>query len=130
MNTLRLLNTEKVAKPILKWAGGKSQLLDVLLPLVPQKYGKYIEPFFGGGALFFALNPHNAIIADSNPELINLYQVIANDVEALISALQRYRNDEDYYYKIRAKNPKMLTNIQAAARMLYLNRTCFNGLYR
>ena len=72
-------------KPILKWAGGKSQMLDVLLPKVPTHYGKYIEPFFGGGALFFALRPENAVIADSNPELVNLYTQIRDHVEDVIS---------------------------------------------
>ena len=65
-------SNEQRVKPVLKWAGGKSQMLDILLPLVPEHYGKYIEPFFGGGALFFALGPEEAIIADSNPEIINL----------------------------------------------------------
>ncbi|MGD9108308.1 MAG: Dam family site-specific DNA-(adenine-N6)-methyltransferase [Gammaproteobacteria bacterium] len=117
-------------KPILKWAGGKSQLLDVLLPLIPNHYGKYIEPFFGGGALFFALNPDNAVIADSNPELINVYKVIAGDVEALIVALRKHRNDEAHFYKTRALDHTKLNSVRAAARTIYLNKTCFNGLYR
>ena len=65
-----------VAKPILKWAGGKTQMLKELLPKVPSSYGRYIEPFIGGGAMFFALQPENAIIADSNPELINMYRQV------------------------------------------------------
>jgi DNA adenine methylase len=76
---------ELPCRPILKWAGGKSQLLGELLPIVPKKYGQYIEPFFGGGALFFALRPKQAIIADSNPEIINLYKMIATNVEGVIS---------------------------------------------
>ena len=68
------------AKPILKWAGGKTQMLGELLPKVPSSYGRYIEPFFGGGALFFALQPENAVIADSNPELINMYRQVADHV--------------------------------------------------
>ena len=118
------------AKPALKWAGGKTQLLKEIRPLIPSNFSKYIEPFFGGGAVFFDLCPKRATIADLNPELINLYQVIANDVEALIRSLSRHKNDMDYFYKIRGKNWQDLTPIQSASRTLYLNRTCFNGLYR
>ncbi|MBW9219251.1 DNA adenine methylase [Anoxybacillus ayderensis] len=117
-------------KPILKWAGGKQQMLDVLLPQVPKQFNRYIEPFFGGGALFFALEPKNAIISDSNPELINLYQVVADNVEELISLLKEMKNDESFYYEIRALNPESLTRVERAARTIYLNRTCYNGLYR
>jgi DNA adenine methylase len=117
-------------KPVLKWAGGKQQLLDVLLPQVPPNYNRYIEPFFGGGALFFALKPRNAIIADSNPELINLYKVIANNVTELISILKEMKNDEKFFYEIRALDPSTLSNVEQAARTIYLNKTCFNGLYR
>lgn len=117
-------------KPILKWAGGKTQLLDDLLPHVPQKYGRYIEPFFGGGALFFALKPIHSIIADSNPELINMYQRIAKDVDGVITKLLTYENDEEMYYEVRAQDWTALPQTEAAARTLYLNHTCFNGLYR
>ena len=85
--------TNKVqAKPILKWAGGKTQMLGDLLPKVPASYGRYIEPFIGGGAMFFALNPNDAVIADSNPELINMYRQVANNVDEVISYLQKYEN--------------------------------------
>lgn len=117
-------------RPILKWAGGKSQMLGELLPRVPKKYKRFIEPFFGGGALFFALNPERAIIADSNPELINLYQTVANNVEDVISALRRYKNEEDVFYEVRAQDWKNLSAEKAAARTIFLNHTCFNGLYR
>ena len=83
------------ARPVLKWAGGKTQLLDELLLRAPKAYGKYIEPFFGGGALFFALKPENAVIADSNPELINMYQQIAINVDEVIDKLKQYHN---FYY--------------------------------
>ncbi len=75
-------------KPILKWAGGKTQMLGDLLPKVPASYGRYIEPFLGGGAIFFALQPENAIIADSNPELINMYREAADHVEDVIQCLK------------------------------------------
>lgn len=117
-------------RPILKWAGGKSQMLTDLLPRIPKKYGRFIEPFFGGGALFFALRPENAIIADSNPELINLYRTVASDVDSVISCLKRHKNDENWFYKVREQDISKLTPIQAAARTIYLNKTCFNGLYR
>lgn len=121
---------ELACRPILKWAGGKSQLLSELLPRIPTKYGRYIEPFFGGGALFFSLRPEAAIIADSNPELINLYQTIADDVEGIILCLKKYENSEDVFYKVRAEDWTILSPNKAAARTIYLNRTCFNGLYR
>lgn len=80
------------ARPILKWAGGKTQMLGDLLPKVPNSYGRYIEPFFGDGAMFFALQPESAIIADSNPELINMYQEVANHVENVIQFLKQYES--------------------------------------
>lgn len=118
------------AKPVLKWAGGKTQMLDILNDNKPTKYNKYIEPFIGGGALFFELSPENAIISDSNPELVNLYKTIADDVDSLIAELKKMKNEEDFYYKVRSIDPESLTNLEKAARTLYLNRTCFNGLYR
>lgn len=118
------------AKPVLKWAGGKTQMLNILIESMPKKFNKYIEPFIGGGALFFELAPENAIISDSNPELINMYKIIAEDVEELIFKLREMRNDEEFYYMIRATNPQTLTNVEKAARTIYLNRTCYNGLYR
>ncbi|MCL5946883.1 MAG: DNA adenine methylase, partial [Chloroflexi bacterium] len=118
------------ARPILKWAGGKQQMLDHLLAHVPAHFNTYIEPFFGGGALFFALRPRRAIIADSNPELINLYRVVASNVEALIAALAPLPLDEDSFYRIRDLNVEQLDPVARAARTIYLNRTCFNGLYR
>ena len=118
------------AKPVVKWAGGKTQMLDILVLNKPEKFNKYIEPFIGGGALFFDLSPENAIISDSNPELINLYKVIADDVDELIVKLKEMKNEEEFYYMVRATNPDTLTKIEKAARTLFLNRTCFNGLYR
>lgn len=118
------------AKPILKWAGGKTQMLGDLLPKVPASYGRYIEPFFGGGAMFFALQPENAIIADSNPELINIYRQIADNVEAIIKRLKQYENTSEMFYAVRSQEWTLLPKEEAAARTIFLNRTCFNGLYR
>ena len=119
-----------IAKPILKWAGGKTQMLGDLLPKVPKSYGRYIEPFFGGGAMFFALQPEKAIIADSNPELINMYRQVAENVDEVISYLKKYENTSEMFYAVREQNWICLPKAEAAARTIFLNRTCFNGLYR
>ena len=119
-----------VAKPILKWAGGKKQMLGELMPRVPKTYGRYIEPFFGGGALFFSLKPENAIIADSNPELINMYLQVAHHVDDVIECLQKYENTSEMFYEVRSLDWQTLPKAEAAARTIYLNKTCFNGLYR
>jgi DNA adenine methylase len=118
------------AHPILKWAGGKQQLLEHLLPQIPDHYYKYIEPFVGGGALFFTLNPKDAVISDSNPELINVYREVAQNVEGLIELLKQFSVDRDSYYQVRATDPATLSNLEKAARTIYLNKVCFNGLYR
>ncbi len=118
------------ARPILKWAGGKTQLLHELVQRVPDKYGTYIEPFVGGGALFFALRPASGVIADCNPELINVYRCVADDVESVISHLGGFENTEDHFYRVRGLDHSTLAPAYAAARTIYLNRTCFNGLYR
>lgn len=118
------------AKPILKWAGGKSQMLKYILPLIPNYSGRYIEPFLGGGAVYFALNPDNAIISDSNPELINMYRQVADNVENVIMYLNKYKNDKELFYAVREQVWENLPKAEAAARMIFLNKTCFNGLYR
>lgn len=117
-------------KPILKWAGGKTQMLGDLLPKVPSSYGRYIEPFLGGGAMFFALQPEQAVIADSNPELINLYRQVANHVDDVICQLKKYENTQEMFYAVRGQDWTMLPEAEAAARTIFLNKTCFNGLYR
>jgi DNA adenine methylase len=123
-------NNSNICTPILKWAGGKKQLLSELRKLIPRSYNKYIEPFIGGGALFFDQGPKNSIIADSNYELINLYRVVRNNVLDIIKELKSYQNTEEFFYAIRALNPDKMNEIQRAARTLYLNKTCYNGLYR
>lgn len=119
-----------LTKPLLKWAGGKTQLLSEITPKIPKRYGRYIEPFFGGGAVFFSVRPDDGIIADINPELVNLYQSVAANVDGVIAALSLYENTEEIFYAVRAQDWMMLPNIEAAARTIFLNRTCFNGLYR
>lgn len=118
------------ARPILKWAGGKTQLLGSLLPKAPASYGRYIEPFLGGGAMFFALRPEDAVIADSNPELINVYREVAGHVEEVIQCLKRYENTSETFYAVRDQEWTALPGAEAAARTIFLNRTCYNGLYR
>ena len=117
-------------RPLLKWAGGKTQLIPALTQKLPSKFGRYIEPFFGGGALYFHLQPDMAVIADSNPELINLYRTVANNPRAIIQALARHDNTEKNFYETRCLDWTELEPHEAAARTLFLNRTCFNGLYR
>ena len=121
--------------PILKWVGGKRQLLNDILPLIQSK-GTYIEPFLGGGAVLFAYLPKKAIVNDYNSELMNVYQVVKSYPEQLIQMLQIHHdnNSEDYYYNIReidrTEQYKKISSIEKAARIIYLNKTCYNGLYR
>jgi DNA adenine methylase len=117
-------------KPFLKWAGGKTQLIGQFSPLIPRKFGRYYEPFVGGGAVFFALRPRNALLSDVNGELIDCYQAIRDNVDAVIAALKQHRYDKDYFYQIRSLAPSTLTLPERAARTIFLNRTGFNGLYR
>lgn len=122
------MQTLSYAAPFLKWAGGKTQLLPELLKYVPSHYEVYIEPFIGGGALFFELQPTRAVLADSNPELINCYTIVRDKVEELISVLSTYPYSQEFYYQLREQSPE--DAVLRAARMIYLNRTCYNGLYR
>lgn len=117
-------------KPLLKWAGGKTQLLPSLRKLYPNNFSKYYEPFLGGGAVFFDLKPEQYLISDSNPELINFYKAIATQDDLVIQKLKNMKNTEEFFYMIRSKVFENLSNIDAAARTIFLNKTCFNGLYR
>jgi DNA adenine methylase len=120
------------ARPFLKWAGGKSQLIGQYSPYFPKrgKIRRYYEPFVGSAAVFVHLQPSGACLADVNEKLVEIYEVVQKDVEALIDALRGYQNDEDEFYRIRAQKPEELGKVERAARMIYLNRTCYNGLYR
>ena len=122
------MNLEKKINPILKWAGGKRQLIPEIIKIIPKKFNKYVEPFLGGGALYFYLANKISVINDSNPELINLYKEIAKNPSLIIEELKKYKNEENYYYDLRKVVPP--TNLEKACRTMYLNRTCFNGLYR
>jgi DNA adenine methylase len=123
------------AAPFLKWAGGKGQLLDVILPRLPAEItGTYVEPFIGGGAVFFELARQGRIrrakLFDRNAELVDTYLAVRDEVEAVIEALGVHRNDEGYYYEVRAIDPSTLTRPARAARTIFLNRVGYNGLYR
>ena len=117
-------------KSFLKWAGGKTQLLGELHKYVPNNYDKYIEPFIGGGAMYFSLNPTQSIISDSNEELIITYNQVKSNVESVISRIETFEHKEEFYYEIRSLDPTKLDGCHRAARLIYLNKTCFNGLYR
>jgi len=117
-------------KPFVKWAGGKRQLVNTLKDNIPAHFNKYIEAFLGGGALLFEILPKKAVINDLNEELINVYKVIKEQPYDLIESLKKHKNEKEYYYKIRGLNPKLLTPVERASRFLFLNKTCFNGLYR
>jgi DNA adenine methylase len=114
----------------LKWAGGKGQLLGRLRGHVPQDYGRYFEPFLGGGALFFALRPARGVLSDVNQEIIDCYTAVRDEVSALVEALGDHRYDESHYYAVRNADPAKLTLVERAARTIFLNKTGFNGLYR
>jgi len=120
------------AKPFVKWAGGKRKLIPSFAPHFPlmQQTRMYFEPFLGGGAVFFHLQHPHSFLSDSNEELVELYMVVRDQVEDLIGPLKKHRNEEEYYYKVRAQNPTLLTPIERAARFIFLNKTCYNGLYR
>jgi DNA adenine methylase len=126
-------------RPIVKWAGGKTKLLSELVARMPGEMRTYAEPFSGGAALFFAIADQaekyartfdRAILADRNEELVISYNAVKRDVDAVIRELADYKYDRDLFYETRSKNPKTLTDAARAARLLFLNRTCFNGLWR
>lgn len=140
MNTAELSSPGR-AKPFLKWAGGKQQLLAQFEAHFPPQFERYVEPFIGGGAVFFHLwntrrlpNAVHAFLFDTNEELITTYRVVKSDVERLIDLLQKHQRKhcKDYYYQVRHWDREDVewTDAARAARMIYLNKTCYNGLYR
>lgn len=128
---------EEKPKPFVKWVGGKRQLLKQfrLMDLYPPekfniKTGRYFEPFVGGGAVFFDLLPEKSFLSDLNSELVTTYNVIKNDVDRLINSLKKYEYEKEFFLKVRSMQPKQLPDVEIASRFIYLNRTCFNGMYR
>lgn len=122
--------------PMLKWVGGKRQLLSDIVPMIDTKCSTYVEPFIGGGAVLFRMQPKKAIINDYNQELINVYKMVRDNLDELLEELKIHeaRNSSDYYYEIRALDRedsfKKMSDVEKAARIIYLNKTCYNGLYR
>ena len=129
------MQNDRFVAPVVKWVGGKRQLLHEIIPRLPESITTYCEPFLGGGAVLFAVQPRNAIINDLNNELMLVYEVIRDDVKDLITALQECENTPEYFYRIRdldrdKKTYQSLSKVERAARILYLNKTCYNGLFR
>lgn len=120
------------AVPFLKWAGGKQRLLAQYQPFFPQREAiqRYFEPFIGSAAVYFQQQYRPAILSDQNGKLVEVYELVRDHVDEVIAALQPHQNDSDYYYAVRAQNPAELAPIKRAARLIYLNKTCYNGLYR
>ncbi|MCL2687512.1 MAG: DNA adenine methylase [Methanobrevibacter sp.] len=127
--------SSKFICPVVKWVGGKRQLLDVIENHIPNNFDTYCEPFVGGGALLFHIKPQKAVINDINSELVNVYNIIKNNLDELLEDLKTHENEAEYFYKIRAadrdkKEYDRLSNVEKASRILYLNKTCYNGLFR
>lgn len=125
----------KLVAPVLKWVGGKRQSLQEIRKYVPSKFSYYVEPFLGGGAVLFDLQPKKAIVNDINEELINVYNSIKNNCDELIDSLSKHVNDEEYFYFVREKDRDknqyaQMTDLEKASRIIYLNKTCYNGLFR
>ncbi|MEL6196043.1 MAG: DNA adenine methylase [Myxococcota bacterium] len=118
------------ARPFVKWAGGKARLANAIMARFPERYGTYHEPFLGGGAVFFALRPTRARLSDVNAELINAYRTVRTAPIELGRRLQQQPISREHFYAVRSLNPQGLSEFDRAARFIYLNKTCFNGLYR
>lgn len=121
--------------PVVKWVGGKRQLLSEITPLLPPKFSSYCEPFLGGGALLFFIQPSHAIVGDLNEDLMIVYEVIRDEVDLLIDLLKQHENTPEYFYSIRDQDRdkvsyKAMPKVERASRLIYLNKTCFNGLFR
>jgi len=121
----------KPVMPLLRWAGSKRQLLPRLLPLWDRAQAvRYIEPFVGSAALFFAASPESAILSDRNGELIRMYRTIRKDPDGVAATMAQFRRDKRTYLRLRREDPTQMEQKYRAARFLFLNRHCFNGLYR
>lgn len=129
------MGNNSLVSPVVKWVGGKRQLLDEIMPLLPRQITSYCEPFLGGGAVLFYLQPPHAIVNDLNGDLMAVYEVIRDDVETLLEALREHKNTPEYFYAIRDMDREQevyqsMSKVERASRLLYLNKTCFNGLFR
>lgn len=129
------MRKNNLVTPVVKWVGGKRQILDKIQMYVPRNITTYYEPFVGGGAVLFDIQPNKAVVNDINSELINLYQIIKDNVEDLIQDLKKHKNEEDYFYEVREwdrnrDNYSSKTPVEKASRIIFLNKTCYNGLFR
>ena len=125
----------KLVAPVVKWVGGKRQLLDDITPLLPKRITSYCEPFFGGGAVLFSIQPSRAIVNDLNTDLITVYEVIRDNLEELLESLKKHENTSEYFYAKRDEDRdkeayQALSKVEKASRIIYLNKTCYNGLFR
>jgi DNA adenine methylase len=118
------------ARPFIKWAGGKRQLLPALVARIPDTYGTYFEPFLGGGALFFSQRPGRAVLADVNTRLVRTYRGVRDHVDDIIGFLNEYPHDSNFYYEFRQRDIDSASDAEVAAWFIYLNKTGYNGLYR
>lgn len=128
MNMPHSIDVRTRNPPLVKWPGGKRNLLRDILPLLPRKFNRYYEPFVGSGAIFFAIQPIKATLSDTNAELINLYTQVRDKPSELIKLLGRFRNSKKFYYDIRERSPRL--PLTRAARFLYLLNLSFNGIHR
>lgn len=129
------MKKNNLVTPVLKWVGGKRQLLNTFKPLFPRKITTYCEPFFGGGAVLFDLQPKKALVNDINSDLILVYTVIRDSVDDLIKRLEQFENTSEMFYAVRdwdrdREHYDARSDVERAARIIYLNKTCYNGLYR
>ncbi len=129
------MKKNNLVTPVLKWVGGKRQLLDTLKPLLPKRITTYCEPFIGGGAMLFDLQPKKAYVNDINSDLILVYTVIRDNVNELIEQLEKFENTSEMFYSVRdwdrdREKYEAMSDVKKAARIIYLNKTCYNGLYR
>ena len=130
----KIRSKDILVKPFLKWAGGKRLLLPYIRKYIPKEFNIYFEPFVGTGAVFFDIQPSTSVINDINDELINCFNVIKYLPDELCISIKKHENNKEYYYKIReldrTNNYNEISNIEKASRAIYLNKTCYNGLYR
>ena len=129
------MKKNKLVAPVVKWVGGKRQILDQITKYVPKAFSTYFEPFLGGGAVLFELQPEKAVVNDVSSELINIYLVIKDNVEELVEDLKKHKNDKEYFYELRRQDRDRMkydrfSPVEKASRMIYLNKTCYNGLFR
>lgn len=129
------MRKNRLVAPVVKWVGGKRQLLDQITPLLPKQFTSYCEPFLGGGAVLFSIQPRAAVVNDLNGDLILVYEVIRDDVDSLIASLKTHENTQEHFYAVRDQDRNReaydaMSRVEKASRLLYMNKTCYNGLFR